>query len=224
MIYFRHFTIRFNSEEPDYGELQERKHDWSNTPYGNGSEDIPIDAPSPKGKRVILSHWYDANLMHDVLSGKSVSGVFHMANLTPIQWYCKKQATSETATYGAEFLAARTSMEQVIDLRNSFRYLGAPVYETSYVWGDNEAQIMSSTVPYARLNKRHQILSFHFVRSLISKGFISIRHLNSQWNVADVLSKHWSHQSCYHRLIKPLLNHHEYHHPIPIDELQELPP
>ena len=193
LINFRYFTIRFNTEEPDYGELQEGKYDWSNTPYGNGSEDIPIEAPPPKGKRVVLSHWYNTNLMHDVLllSGKSVTGVFHTANLTPIQWYCKKQDTSETATSGAEFLAERTCIEQVVDLQNSFRYLGAPVFETSYVWGDNEDQIVSSTVPYARLNKRHQILSFHFVRSLIEKGFISICHLNSQWNIADVLSKHW---------------------------------
>lgn len=146
-----------------------------------------------------------------------------MANLTPIQWYCKKQATSETTTYCAEFLAARTCVEQVVDLRNSFRYLGTPVFGTSYAWGDNEAQIVSSIVPYARLNKRHQILSFHFVRSLISKGFISIRHLNSQWNVTDVLSKHWSHQACYRRLIKPLSNHHEYHNPISIDELKAIP-
>ena len=39
-----------------------------------------------------------------------------------------------------------------------------------------------------------------------------------------MLSKHWSHQSCYHHLIKPLLNHHEYHNPMPIDKLQDLPP
>ena len=119
----------------------------SNTPYGNGAEDLPDDAPEPKGKRVVLSHWFDANLMHDVLSGKSVTGVFHMANLTPMMWYSKKQATAETATYGAEFLAARTCIEQIVDLRNAFRYLGVPVHETSYVFGDNESQITSSSFP-----------------------------------------------------------------------------
>ena len=57
LINFRYFTIRFNTEEPDYGELQERKYDWSNTPYDNGSEDIPVNTPSPKGKRFVLSQW-----------------------------------------------------------------------------------------------------------------------------------------------------------------------
>ena len=153
---------------------------WANTPYGNGYEDKPTDAPEPKGKRVILSHYYDANLMHDVLNGKSVTGVFHLANLTPLMWYSKKQATSEIATYGAEFLAACTCMEHIVDIRNSVWYLGVPVYETSYVWGDNESQIRSSTIPYARLNKRYNILSYHYVCNMISKGFIHLQHIAPQ--------------------------------------------
>ena len=129
--------MRFNVNEPDYSTVLVDKFDWSNTPYSNGEEDLPEDAPEPKGKRVVLSHWYNANLMHDVLSGKSVTGVFHMANLTPMMWYSKKQATAETATYGAECLAARTCIEQIVDLRNAFRYLGVPVCDNSYIWGDN---------------------------------------------------------------------------------------
>ena len=142
-----------------------------------------------------------------------------MENLTPMMWYSKKQATSETATYGAEFLAARTCVEQVVDLRNSFRYLGVPVFETSYVWGDNESQIHSSSVPYARLGKRHNILLFHYVRSLLAKGFIKLSHIRSQYNVADTLSKHWSHQSNYHNLIHPLLNAHKIKKKVSYEEL-----
>ena len=62
----------------------------------------------------------DDNLMYDVLNGKSVTDCFHMANLTPMMWYSKKQATSETTTYEDEFLAARKCTEQVVDLCNSF--------------------------------------------------------------------------------------------------------
>ena len=61
--------------------------------------------------------------MHDVLNEKSVTDCFHMANLTPMMWYSKKQATSETETYRAESLAECTSMEKIIDLYNLFWYL-----------------------------------------------------------------------------------------------------
>jgi hypothetical protein len=65
--------------------------------------------------------------MHDINSGNSVTGILHLVNETPIDWYSKKQATVETATYGSEFVAARVCIEQIIDLRTTLRYLGVPI-------------------------------------------------------------------------------------------------
>ena len=122
-------------------------------------------------------------------------------------WYSKKQATSETATYGSEFIACRTCCEQIIDLHNSFRYLGVPVYHKSYTFGDNLAQITSAAVPQGKLNKRHNILSFHFVRDLISKGFINIIHIASEFNASNILSKNWKYQASYENILKPFLHY-----------------
>ena len=146
--------------------------DWSKTIYGDHEESRPEDAPYPLGKRVTLIHYFDANLMHDVLSGKAVTGCIHLANKTPIMWYSKKQATTETATYGAEFIAGRTCIEQIINLWNTFRYLGVPIHDVSYTFGDKKTMVNSASNPGARLQKRHNILSFHFVRSMIARGFI----------------------------------------------------
>ena len=127
---FKHFQIRFRTDEPDFSSVPEPPsfEEWRDTAYGHHEEDLPPDAPPPLGKRVILSHYYDASLMHDVLNGKAVTGILHFYNKTPIDWHCKKQATSETATYGSEFMACRTCLEQVIDHRNYLRYLGVPVF------------------------------------------------------------------------------------------------
>jgi hypothetical protein len=75
--------------------------------YGKVKELLPNNAPEPLGKYVTLSHYMDANLMHNITSGKSVTGILHLVNKTPIDWYSKKQATVETATYGSEFFASR---------------------------------------------------------------------------------------------------------------------
>ena len=77
-----------------------------------------------------------------------------------------------------------------------------------YVWGDNESMIKSSTIPESKLNKRHNILSFHYVRSMISQGYINLQHLASEWNFADILTKNWSYQSSYHPLIQPVFHFH----------------
>jgi hypothetical protein len=54
--------------------------------------------------------------MHDVMTGKSVTGILHLSNKTPLDWYNKTQATVETAAYGSKCVAARICKEQIIDL------------------------------------------------------------------------------------------------------------
>ena len=55
-------------------------------------------APEPLGKPVILTHYNDANFYHDLITGRVVTGVLHLENKTPIDWFSKRQATVETAT------------------------------------------------------------------------------------------------------------------------------
>ena len=79
----------------------------------------------------------------------------------------------ETATFGSEFIAARTGVDQVIDLRTTLRYLGAPVRAKSYMFGDNESLVKNSTMPHSVLNKRHNALSYHRVREAIAAKIIA---------------------------------------------------
>jgi hypothetical protein len=74
-------------------------------------------------------------------------------NKMPIDWYSKKQATIKTATYGSEFISARTCIDQIVDLRLTLRYLGIPIRDMSYMFGDNKTIIDSLTQPHARLHK-----------------------------------------------------------------------
>jgi hypothetical protein len=143
--------------------------------------------------------------MHDVLTGKSVTGILHFINKTPFDHYSKKQATVETATYGSEFVAARTCVEQIIDHRNTLRYFGVPVNTKSYMFGDNKSVVDSATIPHAKLNKRHTMLSFHRVREAIASKIISFYHIPGDINPADILSKHWSHSKIWREQLQPAL-------------------
>jgi hypothetical protein len=197
-------TIRFRTHEPDYSDMPNAEHDWDASVYGDVAEELPYKAPEPLGKPVVLTHYVDANLYHNVLTGRSVTGVLHLINATPIDWYSKKQATVETATYGSEFVAARTCVEQIIDLRQTLRYLGVPVIQKSQMFGDNKTVVDSATKIHAKLHKRHTALSFHRVREAIAAGFIAFNHIPGKRNPADVLTKHWSY-SCVWSLLQPLL-------------------
>ena len=63
------------------------------------SEHIPNDSPEPRGKSVLTTTFKDANLLFDYVMGRSVTGIIHIMNKTPIYWFCKKQKTVETSTY-----------------------------------------------------------------------------------------------------------------------------
>ena len=103
----------------------------------------------------------------------SVTACLHFVNQTPFDWYCKKQSTVETATYGAESTAARTSIEQMRANKMTFMYLGVPIVGPSVLFGDNRTVVDSGTIPYAKLKKRHLMLSYHYVREAIaSKAYI----------------------------------------------------
>jgi hypothetical protein len=193
-------AIRVRTEEPDFSDIPDYDFDWSRSVYGEPKELIPTDAPEPLGKYVTLIHYVDANLMHDVVSGKSVTGILHLLNKTPIDWYSKKQATVETATYGSEFVAARTCVEQIIDLRLTLRYLGVPIREKSYMFGDNKSVVDSSNTVHAKLHKRHNMLSFHRVREAMASKMLSFTHIGGDSNPADILSKHWGYSQIWPHL------------------------
>ncbi len=201
---FQHGVLRFRTNEPDYSDLADQDFDWMYTVYGNVQEFLPSDAPQPLGKPVLISHYLDANLFHVILTDRSVTGILTLPNASPADWYTKKQATVETATYGSEFAASRTCVERDIDLRNTLRYLGVPVRKKAYMFGDNESVVNSSITPHAKLHKRHTALSFHRVREAIAARTIAYHHLRSESNVADMLSKHWGHGPTW-PLLQPLM-------------------
>jgi hypothetical protein len=196
----RYDSIRVRTEEPDYSDLPDTDHDWIYSVYGNVTEILPTDAPEPLGNYVTLSHYVDANLMHDVTTGRSVTGILHLANKTPIDWYSKQQATAETATFGSKFVAAQICVEQVVNVRNTLRYLGEPIRNKSFKFGDNKSVVDSSMQLNAKLHKRHTMLSFHRVRDAIAAGIVTFHFISGDDNPADILIMHWGYTQIKERL------------------------
>jgi hypothetical protein len=138
--------------------------------------------------------------MDNVTTGKSVTGILHLINKTPLDWYSKKQATVETATYGSEFIAARICVEQIIYLASTLRYIEVPVREKNCMFGDNKSVADSSMGLHAKLHKRHTMLSFHHIRDAIASGKVGFYFIPGEINPADILSKHWGYTQIRERL------------------------
>ena len=181
-------------------------HDWMHSVYETEVEDYN-DYPTPRGKVVRLTTFKDANLMHCKVTGKSCTGILHMLNQTPIEWFSKRQNTVETATYGSEFVAARQATEQIMDITYTLKAMGVPMDGPTWLLGDNESVITSSTIPHSQLGKRHNALSYHRVREAVAAGVLYFCKISGVQNPSDVLTKYLPYATFW-PLVQPFLFWH----------------
>ena len=193
--YIRKFpqgAIRFCTGIPDHEKIfgtSPIQYDWMETVYGSPQEEVPHDCLQPKGKVVRMSTYADANLLHNLVMGRSATGLLHFLNQTPIDAFSKLQNQVESATYGSEFMAVRQAVEQIIDLCYMQHMFGVPLDGASWLFGDNKSVVTSSTIPHSSLNKRWNALSCHKVCEAVAGGFIHFEHIPSIDNPADILTK-----------------------------------
>ena len=204
LLFLPDCAIRFRTGEPDFSSLKDQEYDWTRSVYSGACEQIPHDIPKPLGKHVQTTHYVDANLHHDLATGKAVTAALHFLNQTPIDAYTKRQSTVETATYGSEFVAARTAVDQIIDICTTLRYLGVPIRDKSYMFGDNRSVVTSSTIPNSTISKRHHLAPYHRVREATAAKYISFHWKDGKSNPADIFSKHWEFTTVW-PMLKPVL-------------------
>ena len=110
-------AFRVCTKKPDYSAVPVSEFDWECI-YGKTEEVISGDIiPEHLEKLWSLPRTLTRNLLHCLVTGRSISGILHLLNKTPVDWFSKKQNTVETVTYGSEYTAARIAVDQIIDLR-----------------------------------------------------------------------------------------------------------
>ena len=83
----------------------------------------------------------------------------------------------------------RTAVEQIKALRTKLRFLGIPVEEPTYVLGDNESVVNSTSLVEAKLNKKHQAICWHAGREASAAGWIRIGWEPGPTNISDLFTK-----------------------------------
>ena len=206
--YLRKFpdgAIRFRTGIPPNEDMFNMpEYDWMYTVYGECEEEIDPNLPTPKGKTVRMTTFVDANLMHCKVTGKAATGILHLVNQTPVEWFSRKQPTVETATYGSEFVAGRQATDQIIDLRYTLRSMGVPLEKATWLLGDNKSVVTSSTIPHSALGKRHMALAYHRIRWAIAAKFIKFCHMDGKQNPSDMMTKFLSHPKLW-PYVQPML-------------------
>ena len=129
--------------------------------YGNIKEVIADNILMPLGNLVLTTTYKDANLFHDFITKKAVTGIIHLLDQTLIDLFSKRQATVEIAIYRLEFVVARNILDQIIALRTDLRYFDIPIHNRLYLFGNNKNVITFSTIPHFSLTKRYNVLAYY---------------------------------------------------------------
>ena len=143
--------------------------------YPDAVEERPPNAPKPRGRRVQIFCFVDADHAGDQVTRRSRNGILIFINNAPIIWSSKRQNTVECSTYGSELVAMRQAIEMIRALKYKLSMFGIEVLENeTKVFGDNNSVIINTSVPESTLKKKHHSVNFNYVREAVAAGLILI--------------------------------------------------
>ena len=111
-----------------------------------------------------------------------------MVNMSPINWYSKKQGSIEASTFGSEFVAMKTGIEANRALRYRLRMMGIPIDGPTYVYCDNMSVAFNTSLPALLLKKKSNAIAYHAVSEAAAMKEVVITHISTDENVADLMT------------------------------------
>ncbi|KAK8933315.1 hypothetical protein KSP39_PZI015777 [Platanthera zijinensis] len=113
--------------------------------------------------------------------------VFMGGNL--VSWKSKKQTTVARSSVEAEYRAMSHTVAEIMWVRQILCEIGYPVQDPTPLWCDNQAAIQIATNPVFHERTKHIEVDCHFVREKYEEGLISLTHVKTGDQVADILTK-----------------------------------
>jgi hypothetical protein len=162
--------------------------DWKEF-YGDVEEELPRDMPTPRGNKVIISAFVDANHAGNVVTRRSHTGILIYVQNAPTIWFSKRQNTVEAATFGSEFVALRICKELIVALRYKLRMFGVPIDGPANVFCDNRGVVLNASVPNSTLQKKHNSINYHAVREAAAANILRVGKEDGETNLSDLLTK-----------------------------------
>jgi len=139
--------------------------------------------------------WQDRS-SHDPSSAHSRTGYVIMFAGCPITWSSKRQTLIALSTTEAEYIALSSALREVIAIKNlmdELRRRGFPIQSTTpkitcKVFEDNKSCIEIATNHKTRPRTKYLSVRFHHFRSHIVDKTISVQHISTKEQIADIFT------------------------------------
>jgi hypothetical protein len=188
---YHNAELVFDPSDPCIDESLFELKDWTTSEFGHviGKENLPPNAPPPRGFGFWTRAKVDADHAADTVTRRSRTGFIVYLNCSPIYWLSKKQTSVESSSFGSEFCSMKQCCEYLRGLRYKLRMMGIPVDGPAYIFGDNQSVLANTSIPESTLKKKTQSIAFHLVREGVARDEWRTAYVNTHDNESDLLTK-----------------------------------
>ena len=143
----------------------------------------------PSSSTLDLWAYSDADWAGCAVSRRSTTGYCVFLGSSLISWKCKKQATVSKSSTKAEYRAMSAACSEIVWLHGLLDDLGLPPQSPTPLHVDNLSAVQIASNPVFHERTKHIDVDCHFIREKYQSGLISLPHVASQDQIADILTK-----------------------------------
>ncbi|XP_068640193.1 secreted RxLR effector protein 161-like [Aristolochia californica] len=153
---------------------------------------------------LVLTGYSDADWAGDPTDRKSTTGYCIFLGNSLVAWKSKKQSVVSRSSVEAEYRAMASITAELIWFRRLLEELGFPQLSATPMFCDNQSAIQIAKNPVFHERTKHIEIDCHFVRHHYLQGSLTLPHVSSTSQLADLFTK--SHTAPhFHHLISKLM-------------------
>lgn len=156
--------------------------------YVKGTMDFGLIYTKNDENNVVIGY-SDSDLAGNVEDRKSTGGMVFYLNKNLITWNSQKQRCVALSSCEAEFMAATAASCQAIWLRKLLSQITGIYIQPMTLFIDNKSAIDLAKNPVFHGRSKHIDIRFHFIRECIANGDIVVKHVCTEEQRADSLTK-----------------------------------
>ena len=139
---------------------------------------------------IYLKVFADADYASKATDRRSVSGGAIMCGGACVCWLSRTQKCVTLSTSEAEYDAHGDAVKELLFLRQVWHFMspgkGMPYFS---IFEDNQGAVQLSQNPVSNSNSKHVDVRHHVLRELVRQGGVSVSHVPSEYQHADILTK-----------------------------------
>jgi hypothetical protein len=137
----------------------------------------------------LLIGYSDADYANSKDDRLSVTGYAFLFCGGAISWSSRRQKTVAQSTVEAEYMATAEAVKETMWWRSFLGELGHDISQPTPLFSDNQGSIQLAKNSDHHARTKHIDVKYHLIRQELIKRTVTLNHISTQHNIADVLTK-----------------------------------